>query len=328
MDSPDLDGVEATLLRALERVVRDGSIDPVDLATLPMALSEALATVAERIASLEIRAARATHLEETLERLPIGFFRNSLATGRILYCNRANARLLGYESLADAQENMGHSTAAYVHPEEREAMRERLAREGKVDALRVAVYRKDGSIGHVEFSARLYPNEGYLEGVMIDYAPQKAREDQLAAVGDALRQRTALLESQRETIFRLAVPVVEVWEGVLGVPLIGRLDDERTRLLMDAILANVVRKQARAVVVDMTGIDDVGEATAHNLVKLARSIRLLGSRVVLCGIRSEVAQALVSIGADLAAFEVHASLKDGIAAFLREGRGDAPAGGA
>ncbi|MEZ4453188.1 MAG: PAS domain S-box protein [Nannocystaceae bacterium] len=325
MNPLDPDVATSTLLRALQRVTRDGSVDPADLATLPPELSEALATLAERVSALEVRAGRADHLEQTIERLPIGFFRNSLANGKILYCNPANAQLLGYASMVDAQENMGHSTAAYVHPEERDAMRAALVRDGRVDAFRVAVRRKDGAIGHVEFSARLYPQEGYLEGVMIDYSTQKRREEQLASANEALRQRSELLEAQRETILRLSVPVVEIWDGVLGVPLIGRLDGERTRLLMDAILSHVVRKQARTVVVDMTGIDAVTESTASNLLKLARAIRLLGSRVVLCGIRSEIARTLVEFDAELGTFQVHASLKDGIAALIRESRAKAAA---
>lgn len=323
MDTRDPTAIDpATLLRALERLAIGGS--PAETSpeapALPSAVAEALAEVADRIARLEARAARADHLEETIERLPIGFFRNSLRDGTILYCNEENARLLGYASMADAQANMGRSTTAYVHPEERDEMKAALARDGKVDAFRVAVYRKDGSIGHVEFSARLYPADGYLEGVMIDYSHQHAREQALAATSDALRQRTELLEAQRETILRLSVPVAEIWEGVLGVPLIGHLGGERTRQLMDTILTHVVRKQARAVVLDMTGVDAVGEVTAENLMRLARAIKLLGSRVVLCGVRSDVARVLVTLGVELDAFEIDASLKDAIARFIAEAR--------
>lgn len=311
----------AALRRALEQLADPTAagepVEPVDAAALPPAIAEAIAAVAARIAALKAQALR---LQDTLERLPVGFFRNSLADGTILYCNQENARLLGYASLADAQANMGRSSAAYVHPEERDAMKAALAREGRVDAFRVAVYRKDGTIGHVEFSARLYPAEGALEGVMIDYSHQHAREEELRATGEALRQRSELLEAQRETILRLSVPVAEIWDGVLGVPLIGHLDGERTRQLMDAILAHVVRKQARAVVLDLTGVDAVGEETIQNLLKLGRAIRLLGSRVALCGVRSDVARTFAALDVDLQAFEVHASLRDGIAWFIDEAR--------
>ncbi|MCA9689666.1 MAG: STAS domain-containing protein [Nannocystaceae bacterium] len=273
----------------------------------------ALGALAEQLVELT---ERAEHAEEVIERLPVGFFRNALADGTILYANQANAALLGYADADEARRLLVRSADAYVHPEEREVLKQALVTTGKIDGFRTAVRRKDGSIGHVELSARIYPKEGAVEGVMIDDAPQRAREEELQAIGDALRERNALLEEKQATIDALSLPIIEVWEQALCVPLIGALDRGRTQRLMAGVLEEVARRQASALFVDMTGIDAVESSTAHHLLGLARAVELLGARVVLCGIRPEVAHTFASLGLELRGVEVRATLKEALAALL------------
>ena len=104
------------------------------------------------------------------------------------------------------------------------------------------------------------------------------------------------------------------------MPLLGVLDRTRTRRLMEETLQEVVRRQARVLFVDMTGIQAVDTATAHNLLSLARGVRLLGSQTVLCGIRSEVAQTFVSLDVALDGIELRASLQEALAVYIRESR--------
>jgi anti-anti-sigma regulatory factor len=58
---------------------------------------------------------------------------------------------------------------------------------------------------------------------------------------------------------------------------------------------------------------------AGALIRAAQAVRLLGARIILTGIRPEVAQAVVGLGVDLSIIETRASLQDGIASALRPG---------
>lgn len=308
-------GKSDTIVAAL-RHLADGDAESTPTTGDP-AIDAALTALRERLGSLR---ERAEHAEDVIERLPVGFFRNSLMDGSLIYANEVNARLLGYRDFDEAKKLMRSSSNAYVNPEDREILKSALLTEGRIDGFRTAVRLKDGSIGYVEVSARMYPKERAVEGVMIDYSQSRIREEELRAASDALRERNALLEEKQAQIDALSLPLIEVWERAICVPLLGVLDRTRTRRLMEETLQEVVRRQARVLFVDMTGIQAVDTATAHNLLSLARGVKLLGSQTVLCGIRSEVAQTFVSLDVEFEGIELRASLQEALAVYIRQSR--------
>ncbi|MCB9753782.1 MAG: PAS domain S-box protein [Myxococcales bacterium] len=280
---------------------------------------EEAALLRDAAAQLESIAAERDRLRATLDRALVGIFRTSLADGRILYSNQRNAELLGYDSPEDSIQGMRTSQSAYVYPEERDEMRRRLVERGHVERFRTAVYCKDNSVKHVVFSARLYPELGFLEGTMADDSERVARERELERLGEALREQNAELRAHNDAIARLSAPVIELDEHVLCVPMIGALSPERFRALTEKLLAAIVAKQARVVMLELTGAQLVGPETAAQFVTLARATRLLGSRVVLAGMRPELARALVETDAALGDLETCATLRDGLARLRRAG---------
>ncbi|MCA9713399.1 MAG: PAS domain S-box protein [Myxococcales bacterium] len=152
---------------------------------------EVLGSAAARLEALRDERDR---LRATIDRALIGIFRTSLTDGRILYSNHRNAALLGYESPADSIANMRASANAYVDPAQRDEMRRRITRDGYVDQFRAAVYCKDGSVKHVVFSARLYPEHGFLEGTMADDTDRVTRERELEAARAELERHSRSLE--------------------------------------------------------------------------------------------------------------------------------------
>jgi len=127
----------------------------------------------------------------------------------------------------------------------------------------------------------------------------------------------AVLVRQRETISELAVPVVEAWEGVLALPVIGMIDEARAAQIMTRLLEEIGRTQARFVVLDLTGVSTVDTASIGYLLDVARAAALLGSRCVLSGIGGQVARAIVesdSFSGDLKTF---ARFRDALGYALR-----------
>lgn len=126
--------------------------------------------------------------------------------------------------------------------------------------------------------------------------------------------------AQRHLIAELAIPVVQVWEGILLAPLVGSIDGRRAALVVEQLLDAIVRESADVVILDITGVPIVDTEVANYLVNTARAVRLLGADIALTGMRGEIAQAVVQLGIDLGQFASHASLQAGLAwAFQRRG---------
>ncbi len=127
-----------------------------------------------------------------------------------------------------------------------------------------------------------------------------------------LEQKLATIERQEAALWELSVPILELGEGILSLPVIGALDAARAMDMTERLLQRALTSQASWVLVDLTGVTDVNESTADHLLRLARTVRLLGCRCILTGIGPQIAQALVSLRADLQDLHPVASLREGL----------------
>lgn len=135
---------------------------------------------------------------------------------------------------------------------------------------------------------------------------------ELSASRAELAGRLATIEAQREEIQVLGTPIVDAWDGILVVPLIGALDTARALSVSEKLLRRIVETRSRWVLVDLTGAGTLDAATADHLVRLATAVRLLGSRCLLTGMRPGSAGALVALGIDLAELVSLSSVKEGL----------------
>jgi len=127
-----------------------------------------------------------------------------------------------------------------------------------------------------------------------------------------LDAQLALVEQQRREIRELSTPILAVWSRVLVLPVIGEIDSRRCSDMMERLLSEIVRRQARFTIIDITGVDHVDSETANHLIKMTRAAALLGSRCVLTGIRPAVAQTLTATGIDLSSVLTMADLRRGL----------------
>jgi anti-anti-sigma factor len=136
------------------------------------------------------------------------------------------------------------------------------------------------------------------------------------AVAAELRAQVELLRRQRDAILALSTPIIQVWAGIVVLPLIGALDDERAAVLTAGLLEGVDSRRARHAIVDLTGVPEMDAATAGHLLKAIKSARLLGADVLLCGLRPQVARAVAEIetGLDLAGLRTLGSLEEALRA--------------
>jgi rsbT co-antagonist protein RsbR len=140
----------------------------------------------------------------------------------------------------------------------------------------------------------------------------KAQERRLRRQAEELAAKLLKIEEQEAAIRELSTPVIEVWDDVLALPIVGILDTKRSMDLMNNLLESIVRTQSKNIIIDITGVEVVDTKTADYLLKVVRAARLLGARCVLTGLGPAVAQTLVDIGADLTEVTTLRNLKEGL----------------
>jgi predicted ATPase/GAF domain-containing protein len=140
---------------------------------------------------------------------------------------------------------------------------------------------------------------------------------------DALRDNLELVAQQEDAIRSLSTPIIEVWDGVLAMPLFGAIDERRAAQMMTVLLDAVVDRQCRYAVVDLTGVSTIDAATADHVLRLVRAVQLLGARGIVAGIGPKVAQRIVSLGVDLGGIETRANLREALVECMRAARAPA-----
>ncbi len=146
---------------------------------------------------------------------------------------------------------------------------------------------------------------------------QAANERQVAYQRD-LEEKIATIEQQRAAIRELSTPVIEVWRGVLCLPVIGVMDTSRSAEMTEGLLHAVAEKKARCAIIDVTGIEVMDTGTVDHFLRMAKAVRLLGADCVVTGISPNIAQTIVHMGVDLTGVRTHRSLRDALAQYVGE----------
>jgi rsbT co-antagonist protein RsbR len=131
------------------------------------------------------------------------------------------------------------------------------------------------------------------------------------------QSRDELIARQQRELLELSTPVVQLWNGVLALPLIGTLDSERTQVVMESLLQKIVETSAPLAIIDITGVPTVDTLVAQHLLKTVAAARLMGADCIISGIRPQIAQTIVHLGVDLADVITKATLADAFAIALK-----------
>lgn len=151
--------------------------------------------------------------------------------------------------------------------------------------------------------------QGNVIGVVGTYQDVTARKEQEEAL---MEQRESLIEAQAALVSELSTPLLPILEKVLLMPLIGHVDQDRARLVLERLLDGVSRTRAETVILDLTGVPVVDTGVAGAVLGAARAVRLLGAGVILSGIRPELARTMVDLGLELGGVAIRATLQDAV----------------
>jgi rsbT co-antagonist protein RsbR len=113
------------------------------------------------------------------------------------------------------------------------------------------------------------------------------------------KTREEVISRQQAEMLELSTPVVQLWDGILALPLIGTLDSRRTQTVMETLLQRIVDTGSEIAIIDITGVPTVDTLTAQHLLRTITATRLMGADCIISGIRPQIAQTIVHLGVDL-----------------------------
>jgi rsbT co-antagonist protein RsbR len=128
--------------------------------------------------------------------------------------------------------------------------------------------------------------------------------------------REEIIARQQQELLELSTPVVQLWHGVLALPLIGTLDSARTQVVMENLLQTIVDTGSEIAIIDITGVPVVDTLVAQHLLKTVAAARLMGADCIISGIRPQIAQTIVHLGVEINDVITKATLADAFAIAL------------
>ncbi|QHZ48522.1 RsbT co-antagonist protein RsbRA [Bacillus sp. NSP9.1] len=117
---------------------------------------------------------------------------------------------------------------------------------------------------------------------------------------------------QKVALQELSAPLIPVFDNITVMPLVGTIDTERAKKIMENLLSGVVKHRSEVVLIDITGVPVVDTMVAHHIIQASEAVRLVGAKCLLVGIRPEIAQTIVNLGIDLTQVITKNTLQKGI----------------
>lgn len=160
----------------------------------------------------------------------------------------------------------------------------------------LAGLRRDGSEFPIEIGLRPLNTEN---GIVV-----------LATIVDITERRRLeeLVKRQQQDLMELSTPVIHLWDGILVLPIVGTLDSERSRVMVEQLLKALSDSGSFVAIVDISGVPTVDTLVAQHLMKAIDASRLMGAECIISGIRPEIANTIVNLGLDLSRVKTKSSM--------------------
>jgi rsbT co-antagonist protein RsbR len=142
--------------------------------------------------------------------------------------------------------------------------------------------------------------------------------DERKRIEESRAQMQSAVAQAHATILEMSTPIIPIDEQVLVMPLVGAMDSQRARQTMETLVRGIEAGRARTAILDVTGVSVIDTQIAKMLLNVAQAARLLGTRMIITGIRPEVAQSIVGLGINLDGIATYATLQQAIAATRRD----------
>jgi rsbT co-antagonist protein RsbR len=227
-----------------------------------------------------------------------------LQDGKFKYINPAGVNFLRATS---SEEVISKSVFDIIPEEYRELtvrhMKSILDENKSTGIIEKKLRRFDGSLVDVETNCTpvIYEGKKAIQSVVRDITQRKEIE------------RT--LEKVSKEINTLSAPVVPILEGIAVLPLVGSINSERANYILEHVPLKVQEQNVHTLISDFSGIYKLDATVIECLFETSAVLGLLGVRSIVTGIRPEVAQSVVQLGADLSLIQIFGTLQQAVREF-------------
>lgn len=168
----------------------------------------------------------------------------------------------------------------------------------------------------VQSSAPIFGEDGAVRACVVvtrDITEHKELVRELdEVVAATVEDKRVLIEKLEAGVKALSTPIIELWDDVLALPVIGSVDERRGAEMTSRLLDEIVSRGVQCVIVDWTGVETMDVQSAQHLLDLVRSVELVGAECILTGIRPAVATALLDLDVRFEHMRLLRNLKYGL----------------
>jgi len=269
----------------------------------------------QRISELEEHVERAKQVELMLQESEERFRRlTEIAIETVLILDNQGlvtdtspriGTMFGYEP----DHIVGRSVLELVKPEYADQAVKNIRKREEI-SYEAECVRKDGSTFFAEVSSKPILVRGRMMQVMaiLDITARKEVEEALRA--SIVHEE--LIEAQAAMLAELLTPLLPISDEVVVLPLVGEMNDDRAQQVIETLTQGVIAHRASIAILDITGMAVVGSRAVDMMVRAARAVELLGAKVLLTGVRPEVARTIVRLGTDLGGIVTLSTLQQGV----------------
>ncbi|MFJ6698039.1 STAS domain-containing protein [Streptomyces sp. NPDC091272] len=240
-----------------------------------------------------------------------------------------SATLRGRLSAAEAAQELNEIYGALLGALKQGGLASRGEHFSEVRSLLVELSRTRARRGFTptETALCVFSLKGVLEAALVNteggaqaYLKLSKLLDDLGlfTVEEHAKTREEIISSQAEQLLELSTPVVKLWDGILGVPLVGTLDSARTQVVMEKLLQGLLDSNSTHAIIDITGVPAVDTQVAQHLLKTVVAARMMGAQCTISGIRPQIAQTIVALGIEFGDIATKATLAAALQSALAE----------
>lgn len=224
--------------------------------------------------------------------------------GRALYVNEAGMTLVGWPRERYRQMCIGE----FVHPS---------AIKDFVEQALPAAMQRGRWEGEVQFQ---HADGGpiAMSQVVVLLRDGAGRPEVLATIARDLRPQKQLEAALRISLQEMSTPIIQIWSGVLALPVLGLVDSLRAEQMMQSLLEAIVRHSCRVAILDLTGVRTIDTSTVDHLFRMISAASLLGARCAVSGISGDVARIITQLDLDFSRVRTFKSLQDALRYAMHE----------
>ncbi|MEW6505810.1 MAG: STAS domain-containing protein [Chloroflexota bacterium] len=218
----------------------------------------------------------------------------------IIFMNAAGQNFLG-KSWQDLRGSKCHDVFASKHCNTPDCCMRKAMAEDKPHSDRNWVEVGGTNVPIEYFAAALKDEDGHIVGGL----------EYILDITERVRYEERLKEQAR-TIREISTPAIQLWDGIIILPVVGIIDSVRAQFMMDVMLTRIAETACKVMILDIQGVPAVDTAVANHLIKIVKAIRLMGAQAVISGISPAVAQTIVTLGIEMGVKST-ATLRDALA---------------